>query len=163
MAPGSEVIFTPFGAADPATTAPQNADFLDAMQKVAAHYGVTVVLEADSVPTQTATADFSSGDAATPLGAMAKSAGYAVQALPGGTLLRVRSAAGALDAGERRRALVGVPAFCFVEAPALKVPAHSSVEVPPALRSAPHRRVFSPAGTFTLQKTGIQCRGLSFA
>ena len=82
---GSEVIFTPFGAADPATTAPTNADFLDAMQKVAAHYGVTVVLEADAVPTQTATADFSDANAATPLTALAKTAGYAVQALPGGT------------------------------------------------------------------------------
>ena len=81
---GSEVIFTPFGAADPATPAPANADFLDAMQKVAAHYGVTVVLEADAVPTQTASADFSDASAAAPLTALAKSAGYAVQALPGG-------------------------------------------------------------------------------
>jgi len=85
LAAGSEVIFTPFGAADGATTAPVNADFLDAMQKVAAHYGVTVVLEADAVPTQTATADFSSANAATPLATLVGPAGYAVQALPGNT------------------------------------------------------------------------------
>ena len=53
QSPGSEVVFTPFGAADPATPAPSNANFLDAMQAVAAHYGATVVLEADAVPTQT--------------------------------------------------------------------------------------------------------------
>ena len=82
---GSETIFTPFGAADPETTAPANADFLDAMQKVAAHYGVTVVLEADSVPTQTVTADFSAADAGTPLKALADATGYAVQVLPGNT------------------------------------------------------------------------------
>ncbi len=81
----SEVVFTPYGAADPATAAPANADFLDAMQETAAHYGATVVVDADSVPTQTISADFSAADAATPLQAMAKGAGYAVQVLPGNT------------------------------------------------------------------------------
>ncbi len=83
--PGSEVVFTPFGAASPATPAPSDANFLDAMQAVAAHYGATVVLEADTVPTQTVSADFSAADAGTPLGTLAKSANYAVQALPNNT------------------------------------------------------------------------------
>lgn len=83
--PGSEVVFTPFGVADPAMAAPANANFLDAMQAVASHYGATVMLEADAVPTQTVTADFTAADAAAPLGALAKSANFAVQTLPNNT------------------------------------------------------------------------------
>lgn len=82
---GSEVVFTPFGASSPATAAPAGANFLDAMQAVASHYGVTVVVDSDSVPTQTVSGDFSATDAGTPLRAMAKADGYAVQALPDNT------------------------------------------------------------------------------
>ena len=82
---GSEVVFTPYGAANPATAAPANANFLDAMQATAAHYGATVVVDADAVPTQTVSGDFSALDAGTPLQAMAKAAGYSVQTLPGNT------------------------------------------------------------------------------
>jgi len=82
---GSEVVFTPYGPANAATAAPANADFLDAMQETAAHYGATVVVDADAVPTQTVSADFSAPDAAAPLQAMAKGAGYAVQSLPNNT------------------------------------------------------------------------------
>jgi len=82
---GSEVVFTPYGAANPATPAPANANFLDAMQAAAAHYGATVVVDSDAVPTQTVSGDFSAPDAAAPLQAMAKGAGYSVQTLPGNT------------------------------------------------------------------------------
>ena len=85
LEPGSEVVFTPYGAADTATAAPANANFLDAMQAVASHYGATVVVDADAVPTQTVSGDFSASDAATPLQAMAKAAGYSVQTLPDNT------------------------------------------------------------------------------
>ena len=83
--PGSEVVFTPYGGADAATAAPANANFLDAMQAVASHYGATVVVDADAVPTQTVSGDFSASDAGTPLQAMAKAAGYSVQTLPNNT------------------------------------------------------------------------------
>ncbi len=79
---GSEVVFTPFGAADPTPPAPANANFLDAVQAVAAHYGVTVVVEADTVPTQTVSPDFSGTDPAAPLIALAAAANLKVQALP---------------------------------------------------------------------------------
>lgn len=82
---GSEVVFTPFGTANAATPAPANANFLDAMQAVAAHYGATVVVDTDSVPNQTISADFSGADAGAPLQVMAKTAGYAVQTLPNNT------------------------------------------------------------------------------
>ena len=82
---GSEVVFTPFGAANPASAAPANANFLDAMQAVAAHYGATVVVDTDAVPTQTFTGDFSASGAAAPLQTMAAAAGYAVQTLPDNT------------------------------------------------------------------------------
>ena len=82
---GSEVVFTPFGTANPATPAPADADFLDAMKAVAAHYGATVVVDTDAVPTQTVTGDFSASGAAAPLQTMATAAGYSVQTLPDNT------------------------------------------------------------------------------
>jgi hypothetical protein len=82
---GSEVVFTPFGAANPATAAPVGANFLDAMQALAAHYGATVVVDADSVPTQTVSGDFSAPGAGTPLQTMAAAEGYSVQTLPNNT------------------------------------------------------------------------------
>lgn len=84
--PGSQVVFTPSGAANSAQPAPANAPFLDAMQAVAAHYGVTVVVDASTVPSQLVTADFTGADPAVPLQALAKSSGYAVQKIaPGDT------------------------------------------------------------------------------
>ena len=85
LAHGSEVVFTPYGAANPAAPSPAGANFLDAMQATASHYGATVVVDADAVPTQTVSGDFSAPDAGTPLQAMAKSVGYSVQTLPGNT------------------------------------------------------------------------------
>jgi len=82
---GSEVVFTPFGAADPTMAAPANTNFLDAMQAVASHYGATVILEADAVPTEKVTPDFTASDAATPLGTLAKSASFSIQSLPNNT------------------------------------------------------------------------------
>ncbi len=73
--PGEEAVFTPFGPADAAAPAPANANFLDAMQAVAAHYGATVVVDASTLPTQPVTADFSGADALAPLTAMANAAG----------------------------------------------------------------------------------------
>jgi hypothetical protein len=78
-APGAEAVFTPFGAADPATPAPANTDFLDGMQAVAAHYGATVIVDVSTLPTQPVTADFSGTDPLVPLKAMAASAGYTVR------------------------------------------------------------------------------------
>ena len=83
--PGSEVVFTPFGSADPTTAAPTNVGVLDTLKAIAAHYGVTVVIDSDSVLTQTVTADFSASDASVPLGVIAKAAGYSVQALGNNT------------------------------------------------------------------------------
>ncbi len=77
---GEEAVFTPFGPADSAAPAPVNASFLDAMQAVAAHYGATVIVDASSLPTQPVTADFSGGDALTPLKALAAADGYTVRA-----------------------------------------------------------------------------------
>jgi hypothetical protein len=82
---GSEVVYTPFGSADPTTAAPTNADVLENLKAVAAHYGVTVVVDADAIPTQTVTPDFSATDASVPLGAIAKTAGYSVQSLDNNT------------------------------------------------------------------------------
>lgn len=82
---GSEVVFTPYGTADPAAQAPANSGFLDAMQAVASRYGATVVVDSNNVPTQTFSDAFSASEAATPLRAMAKAAGYSVQTLPGNT------------------------------------------------------------------------------
>ena len=82
---GSEVVFTPFGAASSATAAPAGASFLDAMEAVASRYGATVVVDADSVPTQTVSADFSAPAAEKPLKDLAAAAGYAVQVLPNNT------------------------------------------------------------------------------
>ncbi|MGI4788000.1 MAG: anti-sigma factor family protein [Janthinobacterium lividum] len=76
---GAEAVFTPFGAADPATPAPANANFLDGMQAVAAHYGSTVIVDVTASPTQAVTADFSGGDAIVPLKSMAASANYTVR------------------------------------------------------------------------------------
>lgn len=76
---GAEAVFTPFGAADPAVAAPVNTSFLDGMQAVAAHYGATVIVDVSSAPTQPVTADFSGADPATPLTAMATTAGYTVR------------------------------------------------------------------------------------
>lgn len=82
---GSEAIFTPFGAANPLSTAPVNAGFLEAAQSIASHYGVTVVVEADAVPTQTNSPDFSAPDATTPLTALANAGNLKVQALQNNT------------------------------------------------------------------------------
>ena len=82
---GSEAIFTPFGDANPSSPAPVNAGFLEAAQSVASHYGVTVVVEADAVPTQTVSPDFSGSDATVPLTALANAAGFKVQALQNST------------------------------------------------------------------------------
>ncbi len=91
-APGSQVVFTPSGTANPALPAPANAPFLEAMQAVAAHYGVTVVVDAGTVPSQPVTADFASADAGVPLQALAQSAGYAVQKIaPGNTFYVYRT------------------------------------------------------------------------
>ena len=79
QATGAEAVFTPFGAADSATLAPVNADFLDGMQAVASHYGVTVIVDVSASPTQAVTADFSGSDPLVPLKAMAATAGYTVQ------------------------------------------------------------------------------------
>ncbi len=76
---GAEAVFTPFGAADPATPAPVNTSFLDGMQAVAAHYGTTVIVDVSSAPTQPVTASFSGTDPAAPLADMAVSAGYTVR------------------------------------------------------------------------------------
>ncbi len=76
---GAEAVFTPFGAADSATPAPVNADFLDGMQAVASHYGATVIVDVSASPTQAVTADFSGSDPLAPLKAMAATAGYTVQ------------------------------------------------------------------------------------
>jgi hypothetical protein len=81
LMPGSEVVYTPFGSADPTTPAPINAGILDTLKAVAARYGVTVVVDADEIPTQTVTPDFSATDASVPLGVIAKAAGYSVQTL----------------------------------------------------------------------------------
>ncbi len=90
--PGSQVVFTPSGAANPSLPAPNNAPFLQAMQAVAAHYGVTVVVDAGTVPSQLVTADFASADAGVPLSALAQSAGYAVQKIqPGDTFYVYRT------------------------------------------------------------------------
>ena len=82
---GSEAIFTPFGAASPSSTAPVNAGFLEAAQSVASHYGVTVVVEADTVPTQTFSPDFSGTDPTAPLTALANAGNLKVQALQNST------------------------------------------------------------------------------
>lgn len=82
---GAEVVFRPFGDANLATAAPAGANFLDAMQAVAAHYGATVVVDADAIPTQTFSGDFSAPGAEAPLQTMAKAAGYSVQTLPDNT------------------------------------------------------------------------------
>jgi hypothetical protein len=79
QAVGEEAVFTPFGAADPATPAPVNTDFLDGMQAVAAHYGATVIVDVSALPTQPFTADFSGSDPLVPLKAMADAAGYTVR------------------------------------------------------------------------------------
>ena len=76
---GSQAVFTPFGAPDPAVPAPANAEFLDAMQAVASHYGATVIVDVASAPTRAVTADFSNADPSVPLKAMAATAGYTVQ------------------------------------------------------------------------------------
>ena len=76
---GEEAVFTPFGAADPSAAAPVSASYLDAMQAVASHYGVTVIADASSLPTQPVSADFSGSDPLVPLKAMASAAGYTVQ------------------------------------------------------------------------------------
>lgn len=90
--PGSQVVFTPSGAANPAQPAPNNASFLDAMQAVAAHYGVTVVVDAGTVPSQPVTADFTGANPSVPLTALAQSAGYAVQKIqPGNTFYVYRT------------------------------------------------------------------------
>jgi len=90
--PGSQVVFTPSGAANPSLSAPTNTPFLEAMQAVAAHYGVTVVVDAGTVPSQPVTADFASTDAGVPLQALAGSAGYAVQKIaPGDTFYVYRT------------------------------------------------------------------------
>ena len=57
------------------------AGFLDAAQSVASHYGVTVVVEADAVPTQTVSPDFSGTDPTVPLTALANTGNLKVQAL----------------------------------------------------------------------------------
>ena len=75
----AEAVFTPFGTADPATPAPAGAGFLDGVQAVASHYGVTVIVDVTSAPTQPVTADFSGTDPAVPLADMANSAGYTVR------------------------------------------------------------------------------------
>jgi hypothetical protein len=82
---GAEVAFTPFGPADPATAAPANAQFLDAMQAVAAHYGVTVIVDTQETPTLPVSADFSGSDPQAPLATLAKQVNYTVQKLPDGT------------------------------------------------------------------------------
>ena len=82
---GSEAIFTPFGAASPSSTAPINAGFLEAAQSVASHYGVTVVVEADAVPTQTFSPDFSGTDPTAALTSLANAAGFKIQALQNST------------------------------------------------------------------------------
>ena len=76
---GTEAVFTPFGAADPAVTAPVNTSFLDGMQAVAAHYGATVIVDVSSAPTQPVTASFSGTDPAAPLADMANAAKYMVR------------------------------------------------------------------------------------
>lgn len=76
---GAEAVFTPFGAANPATPAPVNTNFLDGMQAVAARYGATVIVDVSATPTQPVTADFSGTDPAAPLADMANAAKYVVR------------------------------------------------------------------------------------
>ncbi len=76
---GAEAVFTPYGAANSATPAPVNADFLDGMQAVASHYGATIIVDVSASPIQAVTADFSGSDPLIPLKAMAATAGYTVQ------------------------------------------------------------------------------------
>ena len=85
QATGAEAVFTPFGAADSATLAPANAGFLDGMQAVASHYGVTVIVDVTSAPTQPVTADFSGTDPLVPLNSMAAPAGFTVRKVSNGT------------------------------------------------------------------------------
>ena len=82
---GSEAVFTPYGAPDPAVPAPTNTNFLDGMQAVAAHYGATVVVDVTSTPTQAVTADFSGADPAVPLADMANAAKYTVRKIADNT------------------------------------------------------------------------------
>ena len=82
---GSEAVFTPYGAPDPAVAAPANTNFLDGMQAVAAHYGATVVVDVASTPTQAVTADFSGTDPAVPLTDMASAAKYTVRKIADNT------------------------------------------------------------------------------
>lgn len=90
--PGSQAVFTPSGAGDPALPAPASAAFLEAMQAVSAHYGVTVVVDAGTVPSQPVTADFTATDPLVPLRALAHSAGYEVQKIqPGDTFYVYRT------------------------------------------------------------------------
>jgi len=83
QAAGAEAVFTPFGAADPATPAPVNTSFLDGMQAVAARYGATVIVDVSSAPTQPVTASFAGTDPAAPLADMANAAGYTVRKVSG--------------------------------------------------------------------------------
>jgi len=84
--PGAEVVFTPYGAANPSVPVPASAGFLDTAQAIAAHYGATVIVDAASTPNAPVRADFSAPDAATPLKALAAgAAGYSVQTLPSNT------------------------------------------------------------------------------
>ena len=85
LSAGSEVVFTPFGAADMTSAAPLNVNLLDALKAAAGHYGVTIVVETDTVSTGTVSPDFSSSDPFVPLSAMAKAAGFSVQRLPNNT------------------------------------------------------------------------------
>lgn len=79
---GAQVVFTPVAtSAVPAPAGPDGSNFYDALQDIAADYGVTVVADASAAPT-TPVSDAPAGDTAQQaLQAVAGQVGYSVQAL----------------------------------------------------------------------------------
>lgn len=81
----TEVVFTPWSGADPSVTAPVGHNFYDGLQAIAARYGVTVIADASSVPTQSLTSTLGA-NAGQSLNSLTSAVdGYHVQALPNNT------------------------------------------------------------------------------
>lgn len=81
---GAQIVFTPIaGAERAATTAP--GGLLDALQQISSAYGVTVIADADTIPSQTAQADTSGPDALAALNAVTGPLAYDVQKLADGS------------------------------------------------------------------------------
>lgn len=81
---GAQIVFTPIAGAGRASTAAPGG-LLDALQQISAVYGVTVIADADTVPSQAAQADVSSPDALAALKAVAGPLKQDVQKLPDGS------------------------------------------------------------------------------